>query len=482
MATKPKKFIPAQIVRALEKTDGNKAGAARLLKCHISTLDNMLIEHPEIQLKLDRIIDDKTLLSKPNEKYDVKDIINAILRARGNLSAAARWLKTSRQTLHNYMDKYEEVREAYGIADDIALDNIENFLYDNAESGSVTAQIYYLKTKGKTRGWSEHYEEPPAPDVILKVGLTADQIAGSFNRLYGFMLAGDYVDYVLRGGRGSTKSSFASLMIVLSIMNNADWHGLACREVAATLRDSVYSQIQWAVEYLGYTHLFHFTRNPLEITYKPTGQKIYFRGADDPLKIKSIKPPFGYIAVLWFEELDQFKGPEAVRSIIQSAIRGGDNAFIMKSYNPPKSRNNWVNKDLELKKKNRYVHTSNYTEVSENWLGKVFIEEAEHLKDINPAAYEHEYMGEVTGTGGLVFENVNLATSTPPGEFFTFMERFEDQKQGIKNSIKTLLNMGFPRMPLLFAIQPNRNPWLTSGIIQPKLLARKRSEIKKFRL
>lgn len=408
MATKPRLFIPDQIIRALEKTDGNKTGAARLLKCSPQTITNMCNEYPHVQLKLDRILDDRVLLSKPNEKYSVDEMAKAIIRARGNQAACARWLGCARDTVANYIAKHEEVRKAYENASELSLDNIEFFLYENAERGSVAAQTYWLRTKGKKRGWSEKYEEPPIPKSAEKMTLSARQIAGSFFVPYNHIQDGNFVEFVLRGGRGSTKSSFASLAIVEAIWNNPDWHVLACREVGATLRDSVFSQIQWAIEYLGKTQYFHFTRNPLEITYNPTGQKIYFRGADDPLKIKSIKPPFGYIAVLWFEELDQFKGPEAVRSIVQSAIRGGEKAFIIKSYNPPRSRNNWVNKDLEIKKKNRFVHTSNYLDVPENWLGKVFLDEALHLKEINPAAYEHEYMGEVTGTGGLVFENVNL--------------------------------------------------------------------------
>ena len=82
----------------------------------------------------------------------------------------------------------------------------------------------------------------------------------------------------------------------------------------------------------------------MEITYKPTGQKIFFRGADDPVKLKGIKVTKGYIGILWYEELDQFKGPEAVRTIQQSVIRGGDKAYIFKSMNPPKTKNNWATK------------------------------------------------------------------------------------------------------------------------------------------
>jgi phage terminase large subunit len=178
--------------------------------------------------------------------------------------------------------------------------------------------------------------------------------------------------------------------------------------VSNTLRDSVYSQFLWAISELGLDDKFRCITNPLEIEYRPTGQKIYFRGADDPGKIKSIKPSFGYIGVAWFEELDQFHGPEAIRNIEQSAIRGGDLAYIFKSFNPPRTLASWANKYVKIPKATQYQHHSTYLDVPAEWLGKPWIEEAEHLKEVNPKAYEHEYLGVANGTGGLVFENAQL--------------------------------------------------------------------------
>ena len=160
------------------------------------------------------------------------------------------------------------------------------------------------------------------------------------------------------------------------------------------------------------TDKFKCITNPLEIEYIPTKQKIYFRGADDPLKIKSIKPAFGYIGILWFEELDSFHGPEQIRSIEQSAIRGGDEAYIFKNFNPPRTANNWANKYTQIPKETQFQHKSDYLAVPPEWLGKTFLEEAEHLKTVNPAAYEHEYLGVVNGTGEMVFENVKIRKIT----------------------------------------------------------------------
>ena len=243
-------------------------------------------------------------------------------------------------------------------------------------------------------------------------GLPADVIAPDFLDAYRDIASKKHTEYLFRGGRGSTKSSFVSLAIIYLIKNNPTVHALATRQVGNTLRDSVFSQLQWAIGELGLSDEFKCTTSPLEIEYLPTGQKIYFRGADDPGKIKSIKPAFGYIGILWFEELDQFHGQEAIRKIEQSVIRGGDEAFIFKSFNPPQTVNNWVNKYVQIPKATQYQHLSNYLTVPVEWLGKTFLEEAEHLRNVNPKAYDHEYMGIVNGTGGAVFENVKIRQIT----------------------------------------------------------------------
>ena len=221
-----------------------------------------------------------------------------------------------------------------------------------------------------------------------------------------------HTEYVFPGGRGSTKSSFVSLQMIDLLMKHENMHALAMRQVSNTLKDSVFAQILWAITSLGLDGEFDHTRSPLEITRKKTGQKIFFRGADDENKLKSVKAPFGYIGILWFEELDQFRGEEAVRKIEQSVVRGGDIAYIFKSFNPPKSAQNWANRYIEVPNDKRLVTESNYMNVPKKWLGKPFLEQAEHLKATNPAAYENEYMGVANGSGGSVFDNVKLRSIT----------------------------------------------------------------------
>jgi PBSX family phage terminase large subunit len=283
--------------------------------------------------------------------------------------------------------------------------------------GAVDRCIRIMERRARLLGLDlpTETQEDAAPRQVYK--LPVDAISDNFYPVYRDIWAGGHSEYILSGGRGSTKSSFASLIVIEQLLNNPQIHGLALRQVQNTLRDSIYNQLVWAIGYLAsvYPELegqFKCTTNPLEITFKPTGQKIYFRGGDDPLKIKSIKPPFGYIGILLFEELDQFRGQAAIRSIVQSAIRGGDRAIQIKVINPPRSRNNWAIQDMAIPNEHRMIHRSTYLQVPPEWLGKAFLDEAEFLKEINPDAYRHEYLGESIGVGGLVFDNVTMRRIT----------------------------------------------------------------------
>ncbi len=218
--------------------------------------------------------------------------------------------------------------------------------------------------------------------------------------------------YVFEGGRGGLKSSYIGLKIVELIKNNPQLHACITRQVAGTLKDSVYANMKWAVNILGLNDEFEFKVSPLEIRYKKTGQIIYFRGLDDETKLKSIKPPFGYIGILWKEEKDQMKGEAQERSVNQSVLRGGDVSYDFSSYNPPKSKNAWVNKAKLVPNPNRVIHSSTYLEAPPEWLGQKFIDDAEHLKEVNPAAYEHEYLGVPNGDGGNVFEFLEIREIT----------------------------------------------------------------------
>lgn len=220
-------------------------------------------------------------------------------------------------------------------------------------------------------------------------------------------------EYWFKGGRGSTKSSFISIVIILGIMEDPNANAIIYRRVGNTIKDSVYQQMIWAIDTLGLSQAFKCKVSPFEITRIKTGQRILFRGADDPMKSKSIKLQRGYFKYLWFEELAEFRGMQDIRTIKQSVLRGVDRAVTLYSYNPPKSAQNWVNGESLKTVPGRYVHESTYLDVPSEWLGEAFITEAEKLRVTNELAYRNEYLGEVTGTGGNVFENVTVRDITP---------------------------------------------------------------------
>ena len=237
-----------------------------------------------------------------------------------------------------------------------------------------------------------------------------------------------HTHYDFSGGRGSLKSSTVSILVPLILMQkqNRNCHALVLRKVANTIRDSVYAQYIWAIGELGAAQYWEAKVSPMELIYKPTGQKIMFRGADDPMKIKSIKVPFGYIAVTHFEEKDQFAGRAEIRTILQSTMRGGSVFWNFESYNPPISRDNWANKDSLEERTDRLCHKSTYLQAPPEWLGEQFLAEAEHLRATDERAYQHEYLGIPVGTGGNVFDNLELREITDEE-----MSHFDHIYQGV---------------------------------------------------
>lgn len=242
----------------------------------------------------------------------------------------------------------------------------------------------------------------------------SELIAPVFYSLARDVFAHGHTHYDLAGGRGSLKSSTVSLLVPLLLVQHPEAHALVLRKVANTIRDSVYAQYIWAIDMLGMAEYWTARRTPMELIYKPTGQKIMFRGADDPMKIKSIKAPFGYIAITHFEEKDQFAGREEIRNILQSTMRGGRVFWNFESYNPPISRDNWANREAleDADDDDRLRHHSTYLQAPPEWLGEQFLNEAEHLKAVNERAWRHEYGGEATGTGSEVFENIEMREIT----------------------------------------------------------------------
>lgn len=238
------------------------------------------------------------------------------------------------------------------------------------------------------------------------------KIAPCYLDLHRDIAEGSHETYNLPGGRGSCKSSFVSLELVHGIMNDPEANGIVFRRVAGTMRDSVYSQVAWAIAELGVVDKWRGSVSPMAYTYIPTGQQILFRGLDDPLKIKSIKPRRGVFRYVWFEELAELPGVNTVRNVLQSVARGGEGFKVFNSFNPPQSLNSWANLYVQEDNPRAITLHTDYTMVPPEWLGERFIAEAERLKAINETAYRHEYLGEATGTGGEVFTTLEIRPIT----------------------------------------------------------------------
>lgn len=287
-----------------------------------------------------------------------------------------------------------------GISDEDANNNacIVAAVYDKAIKGNMQAVDKWEQLVAVSKSDESKYELPAR--VLGKAFVDINrQIKPN-------------IEYVFEGGRGGLKSSYVAFKIVELIKNNPQMHACITRQVAGTLKDSVYANMKWAINELGLMEEFECKVSPLEIKYIKTGQTIYFRGLDDETKLKSIKPEFGYIGILWKEEKDQMKGDAQERSVNQSVLRGGDESYDFSSYNPPKSKSNWVNRIKLMPNPKRVIHHSSYLEAPAEWLGQKFIDDAAHLKEINPEAYEHEYLGVPNGDGGNVFEYLEIRDIT----------------------------------------------------------------------
>lgn len=275
------------------------------------------------------------------------------------------------------------------------------------------------------------------------VNLT-DVIAPAFYDLHWDIVDGKHTYYDIYGGRGSTKSSAISVEIVLGMMEDPAANAVIFRKYAVTIGESVFEQIQWAIDALGVSDLWQSRTSPYRLVYKPTGQRIVFRGLDKAKKTKSLKASKGYYKYLWFEELDEFAGVEEIRTVQQSVLRGGPKFVVFKSFNPPVSNSNWANVYVNEPREDSYRHKSDYRSVPVDWLGQQFIDDAEHLQKTNEKAYRHEYLGEAVGLGTTIFEFLEVRTITD--DEISRMERiYQGQDWGWYPDPKAFIRLSYNR-------------------------------------
>ncbi|MGR7910247.1 PBSX family phage terminase large subunit [Lysinibacillus capsici] len=282
----------------------------------------------------------------------------------------------------------------------------------------------------------------------------ASIITEQFKPFWRAFRAKEHLRYVLKGCRGSGKSFHIPMRILLDIMEYpVSAHGI--RKVQNTILKSVYANFKAAANEMGVRDQFRFVDSKLEITYLGRGNKIYFAGADDPEKIKSIKDADFPLAIVWFEELAEFKSEDEVttieNSILCEELEGKifsqadrqqaypfDYSFYY-SYNPPKRKQSWVNKKYEssMIDANTYVHHSTY--LGNPFLSKKFIEEAENVKKNKPLKYRWEYLGEAIGSGVVPFDNLQIEKGSITHEM---VASFDNIRNGV--------DFGYATDPLAF--------------------------------
>lgn len=295
-----------------------------------------------------------------------------------------------------------------------SLESMVDAMIKQANEGNVKA----FEVLRDTAGQNPDKIKDEVEEEKRVIYIPAKDIGKAFVDLYRDIEERKHYEYWLEGGRGSIKSSFWSELVAEILENNENMCALLIRKVGNTLKDSVFSQMQWGIDKLAETYPevgkhWKATKSPLEIKNENTGQIIYFRGADDPVKIKSIKPPKGkYIGIVVYEEFDQMNGMNEVGTIDRSVIRGGEDFIMLRIYNTPTSSQHFVNKEKRIPKADRLVHRSSYLDVPKEWLGSKFFDEAEYMKSVNERQWRNVYLGEETGTGGNVFENVELREIT----------------------------------------------------------------------
>ena len=224
----------------------------------------------------------------------------------------------------------------------------------------------------------------------------------------------DVHEIISKGGRGSIKSNFWAAIVEETIYNDDQAHCVFTRRYKTDLRGSVYNQFMKTIIRHGRIDDWEFTTSPMRAVYKKTGQQVLFVGADKPISLKSYNVTFGYVKMLLHEEADEMAGVAQMDNIEDTFLRSDTPALDVKIFNPPQSANNFMNAYVEEKRNDpsTFIAHSYYYNVPQKWLGKRFFERAEWFKQHKPRYYQNNYLGEVTGTGGVIFDNVETRKLT----------------------------------------------------------------------
>ncbi len=234
-----------------------------------------------------------------------------------------------------------------------------------------------------------------------KVGLK-DLVGKHYKRFWNFK--GRY--RVVKGSRASKKSKNTAIWLILNLENHSTANALVVRKTFRTLKDSCFAELKWAINHVGVEANWKITESPLEMTHKATGQKIYFRGLDDPLKVTSITVENGSLCWLWIEEAYEIT-KESDFNMLDESIRGQveDGLFkqITLTFNPWNERHWLKSRFFDIVDDDVLAITTNYTmnEFLDDADRKVF----EKMRVNNPRRYAVAGLGDWGIVDGLVFEN-----------------------------------------------------------------------------
>lgn len=229
-------------------------------------------------------------------------------------------------------------------------------------------------------------------------------VGGGYNKFWHFK--GRY--RVCKGSRASKKSTTTALNIIKRMMEYPDANTLVVRKVFRTLKDSCFTQLKWAIHRLGVDAHWEVKESPLEMTYRPTGQKIYFRGLDDPLKVTSITVEHGYLCWCWIEEayeISNEKDFDMLDESIRGAIPPETGLFkqITLTFNPW-NEHHWLKaRFFDRPDPQVLALTTNY--LCNEWLDAADLLVFETMKKNNPRRYRVAGLGDWGIVDGLIFEN-----------------------------------------------------------------------------
>jgi phage terminase large subunit len=279
----------------------------------------------------------------------------------------------------------------------------------------------------------------------IKVNLS-DVVGGGYKQFWNYK--GRY--RVVKGGRGSKKSTTTALNLITRMMEYPLANTLVLRKVFKDHRDSTWKQLKWATNQLNVSHLWKFNLSPLEATYLPTGQSIYFRGLDDPMSVTSITVDTGHLCWAWFEEAYQVVNEDDFDKVdmsIRGELPAGYFKQITLSFNPWNERH-WLKKRFfDVGNPNVLAMTTNY--LCNEFLGQDDIELYEWMKENNPKRYKIEGLGDWGTSEGTIFNNY-------------FINAFDKQEVAKRDGVTSAFGLDFG-----FSVDPTA---LTASIVDVKNL------------